>query len=369
MSLINSIRPQTGGRSNTESFFGVVQQYDITNEGQSVVVRVLNPDRSLGEERRVALNPNTNYKQTSPKYDRPTIADLTKGKMKTEIGGTIRVENAYSDRNSGTWMARWIGSALKTPDQGVVRIFPEARVGAMVVPEGGKAYRTIDVLDSNKAKPVRTLAELDDAVKAAVSGAHGSAFVRVREINAEGKMGYEGIFVSGGSTTLPAEERVERAMNSKNENFTLLRNALAKADVGADTTVEVVPTFRLFFGSESGTQRSLDALFCTARESGTGSYSKGFTEVLAHFHKYPDSEELFCAGAMTAGSNAQFSRVGASFEVAGDVAGAENVDTAEAGLSGAMPADDDLPPELDLDAAMSAPAEAEPRPASPGVAF
>lgn len=369
MSLLNNIRPQRGN-SGTESFFGVVKAFDISEKGQSVVVQVVNPDQTLGEERRVALNPDTEYKQTSPKYDRPSVESLTKGKMKTEIGGTIRIERAYQDRNTGTWMARWIGTALKTPEQGFVRIFSEARVGALISPttEGVKPYRPLDILDSAGAVQVRTLGELDEAVKAAVMGKHGSAFIRIREFDAEGKADYEGIFVSGGGAA-DAAARAERVMSSRNENFTRLREALSKSDVGSAMAVEVVPTFRVFFGAESGTQRSLDAQFCGKREGEESYYSKGFTTVLAYFHRYDDSNEVFCAGAMTVGSKAVFSRVGASFEVAGAVAGAENSDSIETGATGAAPADDDLPPELDLDAAMGEAAPPASRPAPSGPAF
>ncbi|XAI97098.1 hypothetical protein [Dolichospermum phage Dfl-JY45] len=371
MSLLNNIRPQRGA-SGTVSFFGVVKAFDISEKGQFVVVQVVNHDQSPGEERRVALNPESNYTQKNPKYDRPTIADLTKGKMKTEIGGTIRIENAYQDRNTGTWMARWISTALKSPEQGIVRVLGEARVGTLVTnPQTNKSYRALDILDSKNAKPVRTLGELDEAVKAAVTGVHGSAFIRIREFDAQGKADYEGIFVSGGGAA-DAAERAERVMSSKNENFSRLRDALAKSDVGPAMAVEVVPTFRVFFGSESATKSQLDALFCahSQRENGEGpAYSKGFTTVLAHFHKYQDSNEVFCAGALTTGSNATFSRVGASFEVEGVVAGAENIDTAESGLSGAAPSEDELPPEIDLDAAMGAAAPPAARPAAPGPSF
>lgn len=368
MSLLKSIRPQQG-TSSTVSFFGVVKAYDITESGQAVIVQPVNADKTLGEERRVMLNPDAKYNRANPKYDRPTIADLTKGKMKTEIGGTIRIENAYQDRNTGTWMARWIGSALKTPDQGFVRVFQEARVGTLIsTGDGTKTYRALDILDSGSAIPVSTLAELDEAVKKAVIGSHGSAFIRMREFDAEGKADYEGIFVSGGGAE-DAAARAERVMSSNNENFAKLRSALAKSDVGPSMAIEVVPTWRVFFGSESATQRSLDTLFCAQRDDNKGAYSKGFTTVLAHFHKYDDSSEFFCAGAMTPSRDAKFSRVGESFEVAGVAAGAETNASVDSGLTGAAPTDDDLPPAMDLDAAMSAEAPAAARPAAAGPSF
>jgi len=366
MSLIQAIRPNSGGRRNTtDSFFGVVKSYHIEDEAVPyVLVSVVGTDK----ERRVALNPDTKYNRPNPKYDRPTIADLTKGKMKTAIGGTVRIESAYEDRSTKTWLARWVGSALKTPEQGIVRSFDEARVGSLVTKQDGKTYRPLDILHSDRAIPVCSLKELDTAIADAITSSNG-AFIRIREPDAAGKSSYEGVFVSGGRADADVQTRIERALGSDNANFKLLRTALAESDAPEGSLVEVVPTHRVFFGSESATQRTLDAIFCGKLDDNR-TYSKGFTDLLATFHYHEGSEDLMCVSAIPKFNPALFSRVGMSFESDGE-AGAESVESAASGASGAAEsdADDQLPPEMDLEEAMSAPASDTPRSRSAEPAF
>lgn len=358
MSLINKLRPGRGA-SRVENFFGEVRAFNLDQNPPYITVAVL----GTGEERRIGLNQGIAFKPNEKGYERPGLEAFTKGKSKTEIGGTLMIESATYDPKSAIWQARWISTALKTPDQGRVAVLTECKVSPLIKPEGGgNAWRRLDALDSAKAERVNSMEGFDAAIREAIEARNG-ALVRLHTVDADGKDAYEAFSVSGGRGA-SIEERIQNAFNTKNEKFAALRAAFAEGLVGEGDTVEVVPMSSAFFGRESATKGNLDNNFIAATDEGR-QYSRGFTSALVTLHYYEGSDDLFVANALPLdGARAQFSRVGQSFDP--KAAQAEAGPPAHEGEA-ASAGDDDLPPEMDLEQAMGqAPAPAS-RSALPGM--
>lgn len=348
MSFANQLK---GGKAPAESFFGILKA--LHTDGQPMPFAVVQV-QGTGEERRVALNPNSkiNLKEGQ---ERPEIKSFVSGKQKCEIGGTLRVETAYHDRATGLWLARWMNTALRNPDAGYTRDWSEVRVGALVKnPSTGSDYRPLDVLDSSRAVRVTTLAELEAAVSRAVADRnYGNAFVRYHGIDDEGGTAIRGVLLSGGKPDGASdEERVQRALSSEQNTAKELKSYLANGDAAPNDTFEVVPAMRLMFGADSAKNKRLDALFCTTSEDGARTYSKGFTAAAVTVH-YRDDGSHMVVSAVPKSPDGEFNSVGANFkyEVASESAH-----------------DADLPDEMDLGAVMNdaPPAAARPRPTAPG---
>lgn len=257
-------------RSPSERFFGVVAAYEDGPDGSANnIVRLDMPD---GSERRVALNPNSVIKNLKEGFERPPISDLaTTGRKGVVPGGEVLVEDAFLDRATGVYMARWVGAAVHRPGGGFTLDTKAAKVGPLITPEEGSPYRTVDVMDVDAATKVTDLAGFEAAIADAIVVSGGAT---VRFANADGQVGTR--LITGGRHETD-DERVAAARSHPTYNE--FAEVFEKGGMAAGEIMDVVPTQRLFFGADSATNRRLDSIFVSESSEGK-QYSKGFTDVL-----------------------------------------------------------------------------------------
>lgn len=277
MSLFDAMKKKDTKASapKTERFFGEVVGYDVASTPNVVTVK----HSVTGDVRKVVLDTSIEVK-VGDGQKRPDVADFAKrGKMKTEIGGFIRIEGASLDATAGVWKARWITGAVQDPSEGHVATFAEARVGQLRKGANGNAFRALDVLDGEKTARVADAGALQTAVADAIRS-HGGALIRCAQKDS-GELGVRTIFAGRAE---PGVDRVEKALADPE---------LAKvtdwiAGKSASDVCEVVPLKRHFFGKDAATHPSLDRSFIGTSEDGHKTFMKGFTTILASFKKHED---------------------------------------------------------------------------------
>lgn len=292
----------TESKPQIQRFFGVVQAYDTASTPKSVTVLV----QGTNEVRKVHLDTSEktiaslNLKEG---FTRPDVDAFEKrGKSKTDIGGTLLIEGALPEAD-GSWKARWISSAVYSPNSGNAVTFQEARVSALIESGNGKPYRTVDALVPEGARRVTNLVELDAAIRDAVA-VHGNAFIRATNTET-GKV--KVLTLSGGAMDAPLETRMLRVTGKQGyQEF-----ASAIDHCSANDVVEVVPMKRIMFGDDSATKKRLDDTFTNVGREGAR-FSKGFTELMVITQTRDDGSE-FVTGATPANYKPEFSSVGKSF--------------------------------------------------------
>jgi len=275
-----------GKKAKGERFFGVVKSIDVPNAVMDVV------DVESGEARKVALDQEAKITLGEGRV-RPGIADFTKGKMKTEVGGTVRVEDALYDKASDTWKARWISSAVHSPEDGAVLVVKAGRVGALVARDGHPPYRALDIL-AGSAAPVTSADELRLALTNAIQS-EGNAFLRFTDGKTESHIHT----AVGGRADAPVTERIDRVLSDATT-----AKWMAAIDAHGKTEgfqFEVIPVKRIYFGADSASKAALDKLFTRIVSDASGNattVAKGFGELLVTLQNREDGSQ-FVTGAIT----------------------------------------------------------------------
>jgi hypothetical protein len=289
-----------GGAGSTERFFGTVKAFNTSAEIPHIVVTTAD-----GQDRKVALNPDSKNLNIKEGYERPALSKFQAGKSKTEIGGVLRIEDAFLDRKTGMHMARWVSSALPRADSGYVTT-ATARVNTLRSRDNGPDYRSVDVLDEAAIARPESASALVAAVHKAVE-THGAAFIRLtdgEQVNTR--------LLSGGRSDLPIAERLAKV--DADDKFQALIEAVQRDGI-AGVVLEVVPAERLFFGAETAGNKKLDKLFTATntveREGGDVTYvnAKGFAEVMLTVHVREDGSKMV-VGALPKAWNTPFTKAG-----------------------------------------------------------
>ena len=287
------------GTTRPETFFGKVISYGKSPEGaDGVLVDVLDKNGIVsGQNRLVVLDPGANIELAEGK-ERPGIAVFAKtGKSHTPPGGTLRIESA---KESGqVWKARWVAGAVHNADKGSV-FTAEARVTQLQVsPQSGNPYRILQVLRLDAAQRVTTVAELKDAVRAAIMdvGA-GNAMLRLTN----GAMVSANVVGAAGPT---AEARAETVLTGNKMDVWV---AMLEKGTHGNGLVEVIPVKGLFFGADSAKSPKLDQVFITPSPDGSEQYMKGFRSLLVSLEHRVDGSGFVTGVAFADGKG--FARYG-----------------------------------------------------------
>jgi len=114
-------------------------------------------------------------------YARPEIADLEK---KIKVGGIIRADGAFFDKDKDAFSARWLKKLTAGPDEGMVYI-GAARVSPVLERKdgSGKKFQTVELLN-DEAQVVTNEDELKAALTAALeSNVPGNPIAMLRVSN------------------------------------------------------------------------------------------------------------------------------------------------------------------------------------------
>lgn len=169
-------RPQGGGNFERQPMTTLaiqVVKYNLDGDRPTVVGTRLD----TGEEVTVFLR---DYTQGG-EFKRPEIADLAgdsrKNRVATDIGGILRVDNAYRT-NDGSWSARWLSPLSHTPDEATVAI-GLARVGDIRLNKNKEDYLIASVVLTQSATLVESEAALQETVVNVLGEGANSVAIRL----------------------------------------------------------------------------------------------------------------------------------------------------------------------------------------------
>nr|WP_280971264.1 hypothetical protein [Cupriavidus gilardii]WDE72524.1 hypothetical protein [Cupriavidus gilardii] len=323
MSILNSFQEQTGARRQlppTENFSMEVQGYKRDPEGKPFITGIR---QDTGEEVCVFLRPYTG--KTPLKAPRAEIKDfyakpgeissvidslpndelrknVMKGyKAKTEPGGTIIVQRAFTDAE-GMVQAGWLVSASKYAGHTVVHPSVMARVDPVIYRDNAPASATVTVINPEMAQVVKSAEQLEGAV---LSGFGGNG----NEVG-----GRNGVLIrlSDGQVSKAVEMLVPRLKNKETDEYSdmpvdqavarFLQSSIGKQISGLvanpDLQVEVMPLASLAMGSQTkaGYEQNggkLDAANRAYRLDRQDQSETGFAESYLVLHRLPNGAKVF----------------------------------------------------------------------------
>ncbi len=323
MSILNSFQEQTGARRQlppTENFSMEVQGYKRDPEGKPFITGIR---QDTGEEVCVFLRPYTG--KTPLKAPRAEIKDfyakpgeissvidslpndelrknVMKGyKAKTEPGGTIIVQRAFTDAE-GMVQAGWLVSASKYAGHTVVHPSVMARVDPVIYRDNAPASATVTVINPEMTQVVKSAEQLEGAV---LSGFGGNG----NEVG-----GRNGVLIrlSDGQVSKAVEMLVPRLKNKETDEYSdmpvdqavarFLQSSIGKQISGLvanpDLQVEVMPLASLAMGSQTkaGYEQNggkLDAANRAYRLDRQDQSETGFAESYLVLHRLPNGAKVF----------------------------------------------------------------------------
>ncbi|AMR78623.1 hypothetical protein [Cupriavidus nantongensis] len=323
MSILNSFQEQTGARRQlppTENFSMEVQGYKRDPKGEPFITGVR---QDTGEEVCVYLRPYTG--KTPLKAPRAEIKDfyakpgeissvidslpndevrksVMKGyKAKTEPGGTIIVQRAFTDAE-GMVQAGWLVSASKYAGHTVVHPSVMARVDPVIYRDNAPASATVTVINPAMAQLVKSAEQLEAAVMSAFGG------------NGNDVGGRNGVLIrlSDGQVSKAVEMLVPRVKSKDTDEYSDMPVDQAVARFLQSSTgkqisalvanpalqVEVMPLASLAMGSQTkaGYEQNggkLDVVNRAYRLDRQDQGETGFAESYLVLHRLPNGAKVF----------------------------------------------------------------------------
>lgn len=253
---LKAARQQTSSLPPTSTFPVHVTGYDLKSQPNLLIGQRLD----TGEQVKVFMRPDPYAEQRSKQ--RAEIADFAAppfdavkreaNKSATELGGVIRVDRAFLDKNTGFWNAGWMKPLSHTPSEAQIKVV-QARINKPAKNEAsGREFFSVDMLETNKARSVSSAKELNDALTAGFAVATGgSPLVAIRVKDSDGEH-FEHIQLTamvkpegGYAYPAPPEASAERFL--KTETGTALLEVAGQEGV----TIEVIPGSRTFPGKDT----------------------------------------------------------------------------------------------------------------------
>lgn len=323
MSLLNSFQEQTGARRQlppTENFSMEVQGYKRDPSGKPFITGVR---QDTGEEVCVYLRPYTG--KTPLKAPRAEIKDfyakpgeissvieslpndevrknVMKGyKAKTEPGGTIIVQRAFTDAE-GMVQAGWLVSASKYAGHTVVHPSVMARVDPVIYRDNAPASATVTVINPAMAQVVKSAEQLQGAILSAFGGngneVGGRNGMLIRLSDGQVSKAVEVVVPrikdkeSGEYSDLPFDEAAARFLQSSTGK------QIASFAANPDLKVEVMPLATLSMGSQTkaGYEQNggkLDVANRAYRMDREDQSETGFAESYLVLHRLPNGAKVF----------------------------------------------------------------------------
>lgn len=281
MSKLNVIQERTGSKGElpaTENFALQVTNYTTDQKGREAIAGIR---LDTGEEAIVILRP---YKGDRPlKAARAEVKDFVakdgeisnlmknlptdemrkqvlKGmKAKTEPGGTILVQRAYAESDTGVISAGWLQSAAKYPDHCKVVSNVMLRIDPVTYRENPKdksqiSYSYATAIHTAQSQSVKSLDEFKAAMQGALSGnaimgGRPMALIRLSDGDAskaiEFPLPVKVNKENGEVTVLTPDNAVKTFMESEQGK------AVASLVGDPDLRVEVIPGNKISIGSQA----------------------------------------------------------------------------------------------------------------------